>query len=436
MYDTQKTSWEWLEHATDPHLGPVSREYGLMFDPRAMAKARVVLPDSWLCLWKELPGHYINKRLHNAFIREMEPLDVDAIYAECRDEPYSFIKTKSIVFCIVQAYIASDREITQEMAEPQPLPDQIQSMMRRFAELCHCPNYCTLTDMSLTASILTNDDVDLLNCTFDDFKLICPVHNAPSQEEEMRLDYESASIRGQTENRFHNTPTTMEYRVSDLVDIIVNTQHAIHDYRMSLSAKEQEQLIEEILHEIKRAKASFQRLWKGFALLSKKAIDVVVWHRDIVKYSSGYGGHLGIAGLQTPCVHLIDAFLGRKSFATELGKTTVKAFEQLQHNHQRFILSVANGPRLRDFAEECSAQHADHPVVVAFNDLVDSYTRGFLAMHKGRAIEFVKVGFAEAGPRPFTAKTEYEWSSPNNAVSKLKHVFEEAARERQQVKVA
>ncbi|KAG0238343.1 hypothetical protein BGW42_005576 [Actinomortierella wolfii] len=369
-----------------------------------MAKARVVLPDSWLCLWKELPGHYINKRLHNASIREMEPLDVDAIYAECRDEPYSFIKTKTIVFCIVQAYIASDRGITQEMAEPEPLPDQIQNMMRRFAELCHCPNYCTLTDMSLTASILTNGDVDLLNCTFDDFKLICPVHNAPSQEEETRHDYESASIRGQTENRFHNTPTMLEYRVSDLVDIIVNTQRAIHDYRMSLSAKEQERLIEEILHEIKRAKASFQRLWK--------------------------------VGLQTPCVHLIDAFLGRKSFATELSKTTVKAFEQLQHYHQRFILSVANGPQLRDFAEECLAQHADHPVVVAFNDLVDSYTRGFLAMHKGRAIEFVKVGFAEAGPRPFTAKTEYEWASPNNAVGKLKHVFEEAAREHQQVRVA
>jgi hypothetical protein len=404
-----------------------------MFDPRAMGQARVVLPDSWLRLWKNLPEHFIKRQLRDLFLDEMEALDVDTIHEKCSDDPLTFMKTKSIVFCIAQAYVDSNREIAQEMPEPEPLPREVQRAMDRFAELCQCPAYCTLADMSLTASILMNDDADLLNCTFDHFQLICPVNTAPTPEE--GNDPEPARIRAQAENRFHNTPTMMEYRVSDLVDIIANTQRSIHNYRASSSSQEQDRQVSEMLHQIARAKESFKRLCKGFALLSRKTVDPVVWHRDIVKYTSGYGGHLGLSGPQTPCVHLIDAFLGRRAFATEMGKTSLLAFQQTQSNHQRFVMSVANGPQLRGFAQECLAQHADHPVAVAFNDLVDSYTRGFLAMHKGRAVEFAKIGFVEAGPREFTAKTEYEWPAPENVVSKLKGFFDNAIRERTQVKV-
>ncbi|GJJ77585.1 hypothetical protein EMPS_09944 [Entomortierella parvispora] len=435
MTDTQKTSWEWLEQGMDPRLGPVSREFGFMFDPKAMGEARVVLPDAWLSLWKELPDRFINKQLGEQFVQDLEPLDVDAIYEECRDEPYAFMKTKSIVFCIAQACIDFDRVIAQEMPEPEPLPDHIQGAMDRFAVYCHCPTYCALADMSLTASFLVNEDADLLNCTFDDLKLICPVNSSPTYEEVEKDDLEPSRIRGQAENRFHNTPTMMEYRVSDLADIVANTQRAIHSHQASSSSTEQDELVEVILREIARAKETFKRLCKGFALLSRKTVDPVVWHRDIVKYTSGYGGHLGLSGPQAPCIHLVDAFLGRKTFATELGKTSIKAFQQTQYNHQIFILSVANGPQLRIFAEECAKQNPDHPVALAFNDMVDSYTKGFLAIHKGRAMEFAKAGFVEAGPREFTAKTEYEWPSPENVVSKLKRFFNEAVRERDDVKV-
>ena len=435
MYDTQKTSWEWLEHGMDPLLGPVSREYGFMFDPRAMREARVVLPDSWLRLWQELPKHFIQKRVRDLCVHEIKPLNVDAIYAECNDDPLAFMKTKSIVFCIAQACIDFDRVIAKEMPEPEPLPEHMRRAMNRFGEYCHCPDYCALADMSLTASILVNAAADLLDCTFDDFKLICPVNSAPTYEEEARNDLEPARIRSQAENRFHNTPTMMEYRVSDLVDIVANTQRVLDNYRALSSSEEQDQLVGEILHQIARAKESFIRLRKGFALLSQRTVDPVVWHRDIVKYTSGYGGHLGLSGPQTPCVHLIDAFLGRKTFATELGKTSLKALQQTQYNHQCFILSVANGPQLRSFADKCAAQRADHPVSVAFNNLIDSYTKGFLSVHKGRAVEFAKMGFSEAGPREFTAETEYEWPAPENVVSKLERFFDEATRERDQVKL-
>lgn len=433
--ETPRTSWEWLEHGMDPRLGPVSREHGFMFDPRAMQRARVALPDSWRRLWRELPTHFIRKRVRELCEHRLEPLDVDALHAACVDDPLAFMKAKSIVFCIAQACIDFDRVIAQEMPEPEPLPAHLQASMDRFAVLCRCPDYCALADMSLTASFLANDDADLLDCTFDDFRLVCPVNNAPSHEEEAAGDLEPARIRGQAENRFHNTPTMMEYRVSDLVDIVAATQRAIADFRARPPGAAQDALLAAILHQMARAKASFTRLRKGFALLSRRTVDPVVWHRDIVKYTSGYGGHLGLSGPQTPCVHLIDAFLGRRSFATELGKTSLKAFRQTQHNHQRFIESVAGGPSLRGFAEECAAGRADHPVALAFNDLVDSYTKGFLSVHKGRAVEFARKGFGEAGPREFTAETEYEWPATENVVDKLNRFFDDATRERDEIRL-
>ena len=433
--EMQTTSWEWLERGMDPRFGPVSREHGFMFDPAAMRRARVVLPDPWLRLWRELPTHFIRRRVREICAHAIEPLDVDAIHAACGDDPLAFMKTKSIVFCIAQACIDFDRVIAQEMPEPEPLPGHLQASMDRFAELCRCPNYCALADMSLTASWPVGDDTDLRDCSFDDFRLICPVNDAPSHEEEAAGDFEPARVWGQAENRFHNTPTMMEYRVGDLVGIVADTQRAIADFRSRPSSEAREALVADILRQVSRAKASFTRLRKGFALLSRRTVDPVVWHRDIVKYTSGYGGHLGLSGPQTPCVHLIDAFLGRKTFATELGQTSLKAFRQAQHNHQRFILSVANGPQLRAFAEECAALRADHPVALAFNDLVDAYTKGFLSVHKGRAVEFARRGFGEAGPREFTAETEYEWPATENVVGKLRRFFDDATRERDQIKL-
>ncbi|MFQ6396625.1 hypothetical protein ACLMAJ_24555 [Nocardia sp. KC 131] len=439
MHASTVPSWELLENGLNPLKGALSKDFGFMFDPKAMQSARIALPARWLRLWKQLPEQFISKRVREICANEVETLDVDSIYNDCANDPLTFMKTKSIVFCIAQACMDFDRVIAQEMPEPEPLPGHVQNAVNRFADYCESPNYCALADMSLTASYLVSDHVDLLSCTFDDFKLICPVNNASSPAEAAAGDIESSQVRGQAENRFHNTPTMMEYRVSDLVGIVAETQQLIHNYRAlnvgATESAEQLAIVGEILHHIGKAIDAFKRLRLGFAMLSRRSVDPVVWHRDIVKYTSGYGGHLGLSGPQAPCIHLIDAFLGRANFDTELGKTSKKAFLQMQHNHQVFIKSVAHGPQLRQFAEECAAKRRDHPVVRAFNDLIDSYTQGFLAVHKGRAVEFAKMGFNEAGPREFTAETEYHWPATENVVTKLHQFFDDATDERRHLKI-
>ncbi|CAB9499021.1 expressed unknown protein [Seminavis robusta] len=429
-------SWELLDSGLDPAKGPVTKEFGFMHDPKPMTAAPTLLPSRWRELWLNLPHHYAHETVRSFCNEGLETLNVEEIRKQSGNG-LAFMKTKSIVFCIAQAWVDSERVIAEEMDEPPPLPKTLQSAMDDFASLCECPDYCTLADMSLTASLLVTDKFDPKSCTFDDFVLISPVNNSERLEEIVANDRESARARANAENRFHNTPTMMEYRTHDLVQIVARTQQLVFQYESidGTETEEQKVIIAELLGLLEAATQSFRRLQEGFGLLNKKTVDPVVWHRDIVKYTSGYGGHLGMSGPQAPCIHLIDAFLGRTSYKSELGDTTTKTFAQIQHNHREFIRSVAAGPSLREFAQTLENETPGHPLADAFNKLVDNFTNGFLALHKGRAIEFARQGFNEAGPREFTAETSYIWPATNNVTKKLKGFFDEARQERSMLKV-
>ncbi len=433
-------SWQLLEEGMNPIKGPVSSEFGFMFNPWKMKQAKVLLPDNWLNFWKNLPHYFANKTVRQMFESELTPLDVDLIYQQADGDSFAFMKTKSIVFCIAQACVDVDREIAVEMPEPEPLPAFLQKIMDDFARYCECPDYCALADMSLTASIVQHDELDLLECTFDDFLLICPVNNTASNEEIAAGDQQSFMVRANAENRFHNTPTMMEFRVSDIAGVVAEIQKNVFDYQQIAKTEAQEtaqqrEIVDTLLALLAKVKHSFRRLHIGFALLSKKTVDPIVWHRDIVKYTSGYGGHLGLSGPQAPSIHLIDAFLGRKSFNTELGNTSLKAFQQIQHNHQQFIKAVAAGPSVHSLAQQLAEKDPEHPLVLAYNNIIDTYTKGFLSVHKSRAVEFAEMGFEKAGPREFTAETEYTWPATNNVVEKLQGFFEDAKRERSELKI-
>ncbi len=434
-------SWEMLEEGFNPAQGPVSRQHGFMHDPHKITEAPVTLPEGWIKMWENLPFYFANKSVREIADKILEPIDVEAMYSE--NSYFSFMKSKAIVFCIAQAWVDSEREIAEKMEEPPAMPGVIQDAMIAFSRKCKSPDYCALADMSLTASQVVNKEIDISNCTFDDFELICSVNTSATPEEISANDEGSAKIRANAENRFHNTPTMMEYRTHDLVGIVADVQSAIAKYKKLESenhsdseTSEQTGQIDIILSNLAQASSTFVRLREGFALLTRHTVDPVVWHRDIVKYTSGYGGHLGLSGPQTPCVHLIDAFFGRKNYNSELGQTTLETFKQIQFNHREYIKSVSAGPNIGVFAAELAERYPGHPLAPAFNKLVDSYINGFLAVHKGRAIEFAEKGFDGAGPREFTAETSYEWPATHNVTAKLKGFFDQARKERGELKVS
>lgn len=437
----QLTSWEYLESSLDPAKGPISKEFGFLHEPEAMSTAPVVLPAPWIEAWKNLSSLYLSKDLRNYCKTQMRPISAKVVEELAQRNVHTLMKAKCIVYCITQAWVDCERRIAKEMQEPPSLPATLEESMAHFASVCKCPQYCTLADMSLTAPVLRDTRMNLEQCTFDDFRLACPVF---SSTQEPGSPFVALAGTGLSEQRFHNTPTMMEFRTAKLAGIFARIQQHLHALSACTEAKHtaspgpQERITALqaiILEDLNRSFTIVERLFEGFALLTKHTVDPVDWHENIVKYTSGYHGNLGMSGPQTPCIHLIDAFIGRNDYSSELGQTTKRVFLQIQVNHREFIRAISRGPSIRDYARSLEARFGQHPIATAYNQILDSYCQGFLAVHKARAMEFALKGFTEAGPREFTAETEYTWPAPRNVVDKLRALFDDAREERERLKL-
>lgn len=433
----KQTSWQFLNAPINVLKGPLSKQYGFVPDPWLITKTAVVLPESWEELWSNLPKYYIDKSIRQYVEQRLQPLDVKALY-DAVDE-WTFLKTKSVVFNIAQAWVDCAREIgdTEIMPEPPPIPAVIMGAINEFVKYCDCPDYCTLADMCLTSAELVDvNNFDPYHAHFDELKLLCPVNGAPTSEERANGDLEAAATRCIVENRFHLIPTIMEYRTSDLPYLVAEIQHAIFLHEQATTENERAVLESNITKFLNKIKASFYRLRETMKLLKPSTVDPVVWHRDVVKFTAGYGGHLGSSGPQTPIVHLIDVLLGREAYHTELGQILLNVRQQLQHNHQEFIKAVEAGPNIREFAIQCKTINNEHPITLAYNAAVDEYVKGFLTYHRGKAVSYAHAGFGKTDtPRIFTAGTSYHWPNTGSVTNKLKNMFDEATEERTSLNV-
>ena len=437
MEATKVYSWDLIESDLNPLQGTLSKEHGFMPNPWVITKAQVILPPAWHELWKNLPHHYIRKTLRDYCDEHLAPIDVERLYNSC--DVWSFMKTKSVVFNIAQAWIDCERVIgsTDVMPEPETMPAAIAETMAGFVRCCECLDYCTLADICLTSAEVVADNFDPLHAHFDEMQLACPVNGSPTEEEEQAGDVESGRVRGVVENRFHLMPTIMEYRTSDLPALVAEVQRMIHTYEKVNHPGCRQGILEELVNLLSKIKNSLVRLRKSMTFLKSSTVDPVVWHRDVVKFTAGYGGHKGSSGPQTPVIHLIDAFLGRTEYGSELGEIILQVRKQLQPNHQRFVQSVVDGPCMRTFAETLSQESPTHPVVTAFNDAVQEFVKGFLAVHRSKAVAYANAGFGKTNtPRIFTAGTQYHWPNTRSVTTKLDRMFSEATAERAELGVA
>lgn len=430
-----------LETPPSAVMGPLSRDYGFLHDPLNMQAAPLCLPDPWFEAWNQLLELYRSKTLRRFCSERMRPIGAEFVAELYERDALALMKAKCIVYCITQAWVDCERSIGKKMQETPALPIQLTQSIENFAELCHCPRYCTLADMSLTAPVLRDLQLDFERCTFDDFRLACPVFSPTQQANTPFCPLEGTGL---SEQRFHNTPTMMEFRSARLAGIFARIQKNLWLYQeqeesnqrgLSSDTSSLHDQTQRIVGDLQQASSIVTRLFEGFALLTKNSVDPVDWHETIVKYTSGYHGNLGMSGPQAPCIHLLDAFVGRKDYASELGQTTKKVFSQLQKNHQDFVRAISRGPSIRSFAKKMERALPGHPLPRAYNQLLDVYCQGFLALHKARAMEFALKGFTQAGPREFTAETDYSWPAPRNVVNKLRTLFDDARDERERLKL-
>ena len=144
----------------------------------------------------------------------------------------------------------------------------------------------------------------------------------------------------------------------------------------------------------------------AFGKLIMRDVPPKLWHNTVAKLTVGHNGNEGPSGLQHPCVHLMDVFLGRTGYGSDLGRLASNARELLPSNHRRFLEAVHAGPDLKDFVRLVKAMatpESSSRLVDALRRVLDAYTtRGFLGVHRKKAFAYLKEGSAGQAERAST----------------------------------
>lgn len=427
-----------LDESRDPSKGAISREFGFMGDPKAIMSAASSLPESLLDTAKLIPQLYANDTLRE----HVETLD-DSDFSDCLNEDlqgWDLLLAKSIIFTLAQAFVDSgriDRGPGQPKDTPPPFPKALAKALAVLSTRLDSVPYCVLSDICLYNVTFTKESMDRLaesnvlsagsstmkatDLSYEDMRLHVPVLNGlkPNESEPDR------AIREKVESRFFLTTVEMGYATSDMPQLVAEAQQAMyttlqlprHQSSHQDHAAIQMQSAQTVIRCLKELKQSAIRMRIAFGKMNMKDVPAKVWHKDVAKLTLGYNGNGGPSGPQHPTVHLLDIFIGRQSYKSELGEIIVKTRKLLAANHREFLVAVGEGPTIQEFLSflDSSSSSTDDllsiadAVATAANELVEEYTtHGFLAAHRKKAYAYLRSGFSGQVPRTFTAGSTYD----------------------------
>ena len=131
------------------------------------------------------------------------------------------------------------------------------------------------------------------------------------------------------------------------------------------------------------------------------------------------------SGAETPGFHLMDVFLGRRSYKTQLGHETTVFRSEFQRHWGEFLVAVAQEP-----VAEYVADRGDGELKGLFSELVDAYQggRGLIARHRLKALPYLDAAFKTGRRRTVTGFSDL---FEDRAWEEVDASLEAARRERQ-----
>lgn len=164
--------------------------------------------------------------------------------------------------------------------------------------------------------------------------------------------------------------------------------------------------------------------------LSSKYIDPVEFGRCVGQIVAPVlPGEKTVSGLIMPSIHLIDAFLDRKNFESNLGKLATNDRRWLPPLHLKFLHHVRE-VSVSDYIHSLPVDNVSIRLRGLFRRVVDTYANesGFLGKHRIKVFGFIEVG-AKVGRVETVGGTETNsWES--RQWEKLNSLFQEAIHER------
>ncbi|MBX9702669.1 MAG: indoleamine 2,3-dioxygenase, partial [Silvanigrellaceae bacterium] len=123
---------------------------------------------------------------------------------------------------------------------------------------------------------------------------------------------------------------------------------------------------------------------------AKTYLHPIIWSITAPVISSQYAKHeLGMSGGSLPSVSLIDSFLGRRNYKTEMGKQALAGRKLLPFIQQEFIEAISQFS-VADYIEKTK----DRNLIDIWDQLHNKYSgeRGFFYTHKRKIFNYIQMG--------------------------------------------
>lgn len=157
---------------------------------------------------------------------------------------------------------------------------------------------------------------------------------------------------------------------------------------------------------------------------AKFYVDPSVWAKTFALIgNSAHEGELGNSGINSPLFHVLDAFISRKSFTSNLGIQMQERAKYFPENYHSLI-KLINAFSVADYIEKSPDRKTLHP---AFQEFINGYTgpKGFFAVHARIAVSYVKLatelGRTETNNEVITGNSfgcpvQHKWQKINNDI--------------------
>ena len=200
------------------------------------------------------------------------------------------------------------------------------------------------------------------------------------------LDLMMPTVGNQTEHVFYLTQVEMTARAAPLVESVVRAQEAIAQENEA-GVKDELLLMLEVLRAM--VERSFVKIDPN--PLAHSHCDPVIWGTTVAPFAVSLRDDIaGPGGTANPVFHLIDGFLGRTQYGSQLGDEASR-LRVLAPPLQQAFLRAVDEVSLRDFL----ARTKSRSLAGLVQSVVDSFSgeQGIIAAHRLKAYGFLEVAF-------------------------------------------
>jgi sulfite reductase (NADPH) flavoprotein alpha-component len=339
------------------NLGFLSEAHGFMPSQPPLLK----LPPAYQA-WDEIVDNLPNLYRTLSLRAALEQLPILNTDPETLPDKY-LLRASMIVSILGHAYFRIQTD------SPEKLPDSIMQPWRKITQRLGRPG-----------PVLSYIDLIIYN-----WKLINPTLGDPIIVENMRLMV--PTVGNIVEQIFYLGQVEILSRLTPVVGAAVRAQEAV--YRDDPNALKQELiLISEALQ-----RTTYRSLQKIDLNPHNKEyhLDTVVWAKTVgplaVSIEDGVPGPSGIA---SPIFHLLDEFLGRKTYSTRLGEEMTHIRAWYPPNWQNFLKAIGQ-ISVSDYVEKSRSK----TLKGIFQETQQAYVAetGFLGRHRLKAYGFLETAF-------------------------------------------